>query len=176
VSVTEGVTAGVPDRAADLVFGYGNPGRGDDALGPTLIERIGAIVDGSSPHGEVGEQVELLTDFQLQPEHALDLRGRRRVLFVDASTTCAEPCELLPLAPAPEASVFTHALAPGALLAVFERIEGRAPPRAWMLAIRGYAFELGEPLSARAEANLETAVDLARDWLAAQDAPRHKER
>ena len=23
-----------------LVFGYGNPGRGDDALGPTFVERL----------------------------------------------------------------------------------------------------------------------------------------
>ena len=115
--------------------------------------------------------IELLTDFQLQPEHALDLRGRKRVLFVDASSTCAEPYELLPLAPAPEASVFTHALAPEALLAVFERIEGAAPPPSWMLGIRGYSFELGEPPSARALENLEAAIRRARDWLAARDAP-----
>jgi hydrogenase maturation protease len=146
-----------PLSAAELVFGYGNPGRGDDALGPMCVERL---------RGDAAGAPELLTDFQLQPEHALDLRGRSRVLFVDASSTCAEPCEVLRLAPAPEASVFTHALAPGALLAVFERIEGCAPPPSWMLAIRGYTFELGEPLSARAVANLEAAIGCARAWLA----------
>ena len=159
-----------PDSAPELVFGYGNPGRGDDALGPMFVERLRADADGRSPLAGVNG-VELLTDFQLQPEHALDLRGRRRVLFVDASATCAEPYELLPLAPAPEASVFTHALAPGALLAVFERIEGAAPPPSWMLGIRGYSFELGEPASARALENLEAAIRWARDWLAARDAP-----
>lgn len=158
-----------PDGASGLVFGYGNPSRGDDALGPMFIERLRADADGHSPLDVGG--VELLTDFQLQPEHALDLRGHKRVLFVDASATCAEPYELLPLAPAPQASVFTHALAPGALLAVFERIEGVAPPACWMLAIRGYAFELGEPLSTRALDNLDAALRRARDWLAARDAP-----
>jgi hydrogenase maturation protease len=165
-----------PHCAPELVFGYGNPSRGDDALGPMFVERL-------SNRGNRGQttvlrcretvvcplfpaDIELLTDFQLQPEHALDLRGRERVLFVDASSTCAEPYELLPLAPVPEASVFTHALAPGALLAVFERIEGAAPPPSWMLGIRGYAFELGEPLSARAAENLEAAIRWARDWLA----------
>ena len=163
-----------PHAAPELVFGYGNPGRGDDALGPMFVERLGNRNRGQttvSPHGEtvvcpLFPAIELLTDFQLQPEHALDLRGRRRVLFVDASATCDEPYELLPLAPAPEASVFTHALAPGALLAVFERIEDAAPPPSWMLGIRGYAFELGEPLSARAAENLEAALRWARDWLA----------
>ena len=166
--------------APELVFGYGNPSRGDDALGPMFVERLRA--GGNRAQTTVSQHrktvvcpqfsdIELLTDFQLQPEHALDLRRRKRVLFVDASSTCAEPYELLPLAPAPEASVFTHALAPGALLAVFERIEGAAPPRSWMLGIRGYSFELGEPPSERALENLEAAIRRARDWLAAGDAP-----
>lgn len=160
-----------PDSAPGLIFGYGNPSRGDDALGPMFVERLRAGGGERSPWDEVGRGVELLTDFQLQPEHALDLRGRRRVLFVDASPTCAEPYELLPLAPAPEASVFTHALAPGALLAVFERIEGAAPPPSWMLGIRAYSFELGDPPSERALENLEAAIRWAQDWLVARDAP-----
>jgi hydrogenase maturation protease len=163
-----------PDSASTLVFGYGNPSRGDDALGPMLIEHLCTHADGHSPLDR--RRVELLTDFQLQPEHALDLRGRERVLFADASTTCAEPYELLPLAAAPQAPVYTHALAPGALLAVYERIEGAAPPPSWMLAIRGYAFELGEPLTARARDNLDAAMHWARDWLAARDAPAGKGR
>ncbi|MDP2785684.1 MAG: Ni/Fe hydrogenase, partial [Sulfurimicrobium sp.] len=62
-----------------LVFGYGNPSRGDDALGPLLLEQLAAL---NLPH------VELLTDFQLQVEHAVDLQGRERVLFIDASVSC----------------------------------------------------------------------------------------
>jgi len=178
--------------APELVFGYGNPSRGDDALGPMFVEHLRnrgqTTVSGNRGQTTVSQHrktvvcplfpgplfpadIELLTDFQLQPEHALDLRGRKRVLFVDASSTCAEPYELLPLAAAPDASVFTHALEPGALLAVFERIEGAAPPPSWMLGIRGYSYELGEPLSARAADNLEAALRWARDWLTARDTP-----
>ena len=65
-----------------LIFGYGNPSRGDDAIGPLLIERLEIL---NLP------DVDLLTDFQLQVEHALDLRGRERVLFVDASHVCQDP-------------------------------------------------------------------------------------
>ena len=149
--------------ACALVFGYGNPGRGDDALGPMLIERL----RGSEELCRADEDIELLIDFQLQPEHALDLRARRRVLFVDASSRCAEPFELLRIAPAHDAPVFTHALDPRALLAVFERIERAPAPPSWVLAVRAYAFELGEPLTARARENLEAAFRCSRGWLAA---------
>ena len=70
-----------------LVFGWGNPGRGDDALGPALIERLEAA---RPRHPEWGG-LTLLTDFQLQPEHALDLEGHARVILVDASTSCEAP-------------------------------------------------------------------------------------
>jgi hypothetical protein len=46
------------------VFGYGNLSRGDDALGPLLIEYIEKHVYFSG--------LEIITDFQLQIEHALE--------------------------------------------------------------------------------------------------------
>ena len=70
-----------------LVFACGNPSRGDDALGPAFIDRVEALLDEIRHAGEL----ELLTDFQLQAEHALDLVGREQVVFVDASVACAAP-------------------------------------------------------------------------------------
>ena len=144
-----------------LVFAYGNPSRGDDALAPLLIERLDAGLAAD------GRRIELLTDFQPQPEHALDLRGRERVLFVDASTECAEPFAAAALAPAPISggAAFTHATAPGALLSVYRQVEGAKPPPAWLLAIRGYSFALGAPLTPKAEANLAAALGWAQRWL-----------
>ena len=63
-----------------LIFGYGNLSRGDDALGPLLLEHV-------EQHGDLS-QIEILCDFQLQIEHALDLQNRALVLFVDASVAC----------------------------------------------------------------------------------------
>jgi hypothetical protein len=40
------------------------------------------------------------------------------------------------------------------------------PPAAHLLAIRGYAFELGEPLSAQAEQNLAAAIAMLGTRLA----------
>lgn len=144
-----------------LVFAWGNPGRGDDALGPALIERLEAALPG---HPEWGD-VTLLTDFQLQPEHALDLEGRAGVLLVDAGVSCLAPFEFARLHPAPEIGYTTHAMSPAALLQVFSQITGREPPPAFLLTVRGTSFELGEPLSDAARNNLEAALVFIAQWL-----------
>ena len=146
--------------APTLVFAWGNPGRGDDALGPLFAEAIEAL---ALPG------VECLCDFQLQVEHALDLRARARVLFVDAALDGAIevglPFQLTRLAPARDASFTTHAMSPRALLQVYSQLEGQAPPPSWLLAIRGVAWDLGLPPSAAALAHLDAALDWARGWL-----------
>jgi hydrogenase maturation protease len=140
-----------------LVFGWGNPSRGDDALGPLFVERIEAL-------GLPG--VECLTDFQLQVEHALDLRDRRAVLFVDASISASEPFEVGKIEARADASFTSHALSPQAVLHVYAEIDDEVPPPCLLLAIRGDSFELGEPLSPAAQAHLEAAIAWARNWFA----------
>jgi len=138
-----------------LIFAWGNPSRGDDALGPALIERLEAVLP---QHPEWGD-VTLLTDFQLQPEHALDLEGRSRVLFVDASVSCAAPFAFGRLEPLRDFGYTTHAMKPEALLAVFRQITGGDPPPAWLLTVRGESFELGESLSEPATSHLLAAME-----------------
>lgn len=137
-----------------LVLGIGNPSRGDDALGSLFIERLEIALE---PELRAGH-VELLTDFQLQVEHALDLVGRRRVVFVDASVKASPPFEYKPVRAERDASHSSHAMTPAAVLHAFERVVGEPPP-SWVLAIRGERFELGEPLSASAAEHLEFAID-----------------
>lgn len=148
-----------------LVFGWGNPSRGDDALGPLFIEQLSARLGAAE-----GVEVECLTDFQLQVEHALDLADRARVLFVDASLNCAAPFEVSTLQSAQDASFTTHAMSPVAVMHVFRQLHGRAPPPCTLLAIRGERFELGEPPSASALSNLASALAWSRGWLTS-DAP-----
>ncbi len=141
-----------------LVFGWGNLSRGDDALGPLCIERLraGCATDTG---------VEFLDDYQLQVEHALDLVGRTRVLFVDASLNCAVPFEVTPVRAAQDASFTTHAMSPQALMQVFVDLYGAPPPPCTLLAIRGERFELGEPPSALALEHLNAATQWAQTWL-----------
>ena len=150
-----------------LIFGYGNPSRGDDALGPLLLERL----ETSPLIGQTAAtRVELLTDFQLQIEHTLDMLGHDAVVFVDAHTRCPAPCTFSPLTASEDRSYTTHALSPGALLRVFQDVHPNTPlPPAFLLSIRGYQFELGAPLSPEATANLAAATQLMTELLTQPD-------
>jgi len=160
-----------------LIFGYGNPARGDDALGPELIRRLERRQGQACPEPGEGRgpgdfshavslaDVDLLTDFQLQPEHALDLAGRARALLVDADAGLEEPCRLEPVNIDPTPSYTTHFMTPGSLLGVHLRIGLGEPPPCHLLRIRGYRFALGGPLSTPALNNLDLAERLLMRWL-----------
>ncbi len=143
-----------------LVFGWGNPSRGDDALGPSFVEQASAL---ALPEGV--PEIEWLTDYQLQIEHALDLAGRSRVLFVDASLDCAAPFEVRPLRSATERQLTTHAMSPEAVMQVYERLNGHDAPPCTMLAIRAEQFELGAAIGDSAQAHLDRALDWFTHWL-----------
>ncbi|MBW8316541.1 MAG: hydrogenase maturation protease [Hydrogenophaga sp.] len=143
-----------------LVFGWGNPSRGDDALGPLLVEQLADRAQAQLPAG----RLECLTDFQLQVEHALDLVGRERVLFVDAAIGLQTPFAVSTVVPAPVAGFTTHALAPEALLQVYRDLERTEPPPCTLLAIRAHRFVLGEAPGERALAGLALALAWAMEW------------
>jgi len=136
-----------------VVFAVGNPSRGDDAIGPELGARLEA---------EDLTEVEVIMDFQLQVEHALDLEGRDLAIFVDAAVDVEPPYELKQVRPSRDRSHTSHALSPAAVLETFERCTGRAAPPAWVLAVRGDAFELGAGLSPAARENVEAAWRILR--------------
>lgn len=144
-----------------LVLAWGNPSRGDDALGPLLAERL---LDHAQATG-LANRVEVLTDFQLQVEHALDLVGRERILFVDAELNTAEAFTVRPLQPARGGGIGSHALAPEAVLQVYQDLHGHPPAPATLLAVRGLVFALGTTPSAQALADLDQAVAWACRWL-----------
>jgi hydrogenase maturation protease len=143
-----------------LVFGWGNPSRGDDALGPLLAEQLAERARAQLPAG----RLDCLTDFQLQIEHALDIAGRERVLFVDAALGLQTPFAVRSVVPAPGVSFTTHALAPEALLQVYRDVQRTEPPPCTLLAIRAQRFELGEAPSEQALADLALALDWATAW------------
>ena len=138
-----------------LIIGIGNPSRGDDALGPLLIERLEAL---NLP------DVELLTDFQLQVEFSLDLQQRQKVIFVDASINATPPFTFTQVIAAEDTSYSSHALSPSAVLHAYQKLFGEPPP-SFVLAIRGEAFELGEGLSEAAGNHLEAAIAWLRKKL-----------
>jgi len=152
-----------PAPAPVLVFGWGNASRGDDALGPLFVERLRAA-------RPADPGVECLDDYQLQPEHVLDLVGRERVLFVDASVDAAAPFEATPVQAARDASFTSHAMTPRSLLQAYRDVQHEEPPPCTLLAIRGERFELGDAPGPAALAALSQALQWALAWLDDDDA------
>ena len=149
------------ERAARLIFAYGNPSRGDDGLGPAVYEHLQAM----QQENDLPHNVELLTDYQLQIEHAVDLEQRDAVLFVDASVSCTVPYCFQQLQAVQDNSYTTHAMSPAAVLAVYQQINHEEPPAAYLLTIRGYEFALGQSLTLQAEKNLLCALDFIKTLL-----------
>lgn len=144
-----------------VVFAVGNPSRGDDAIGPQLLAELEA---------RALPDVRLVGEFQLQIEHALDLDDADLALFIDAGTGTPGPFRFYEIAPRANWQVSSHAIAPDAVLQVFADLRRRPPPPAFVLCVRGEAFELGEGLSAAARQHLDAARRHLESCLAHPDA------
>jgi hypothetical protein len=116
-----------------------------------------------------GDDVELLTDFQLQIEHAVDLEGRALVLFVDASISCPPPYQFTRFSRRVIPAIPAMRCRPPPYCTSISKCIVFPPPPAFQLAIRGEHFELGEPLSAAAAVNLEAALAFTERLLARPD-------
>lgn len=144
-----------------LVFTYGNPSRGDDALGPAIFDLLEEYQQKTSEL----KKVELLMDYQLQIEHAVDLEHRDCILFIDASVTASPPYEFQKLQAEKDDSYTTHAMNPAAVLSVYQQINKKEPPPSYMLTIRGYEFDLGENMTEQANINLKQSFEFVKNLL-----------
>ena len=133
-----------------LVLGYGNPGRGDDGLGPALASRIEAL-------GLPGVTVD--ADYQLVVEDAAAAAEHDVVVLADAAVTGPAPFRLQRLEPRRRLGFSTHSLDPASLVALSRELFG-GEEVCYLLAVRGYQFDrFGEGLSPAAQANLDAAVE-----------------
>ena len=139
-----------------LVFAWGNPSRGDEALGPAVFDRL---------EQQKLPGVEVITDFQLQIEHSTDIANRAKVIFIDASLSAKAPYELARIYPEKDDSFTSHAMSPQSLLSISQQVNDSALPDCYMLAIRGYDFELGHEISSKAQENLERAYTKLYEFL-----------
>jgi hydrogenase maturation protease len=135
----------------DIVIGIGNALRGDDGIGP-------GVVDAILPRAGL----KTMTVHQLVPELAEKIRAARRVLFVDASLD-GGGLRLAQLGPSVHRGI-GHACSPAALLAWTSLVYDRAP-QSWLLTIPGFSFEFGEDVSPQAAATLPEAMARVESWL-----------
>ena len=142
-----------------LIYGYGNPGRQDDGVGVALAEELEAWARAEGVEGVVFD-----TNYQLNAEDALAVAEARAVVFVDAARGGAEPFAFKRLEPRGEIAFSTHAMSPESVLALAAELYDAKPP-AWILAIRGLAWEPNEPPTKTARNHLAAARGFLQKWL-----------
>ena len=136
-----------------LIYGYGNPGRQDDGLGPKLIE----LFEAEKKENNDFQVVDLDSNYQLNIEDADNIKDYDLIIFADASKTCNEPFEMNEIYPSKEIQFTTHSISPQSVLAICDDIHHKQP-KTYLLEMRGYEWEmLIESMSGKAEQNLNDA-------------------
>ena len=131
-----------------LIFGIGNYGRQDDGLGWEFLDGL---------NESKFKNVSLEYRYQLQIEDAELMGGFDMVIFVDASKNKLENgFSWQPCARSNTHSFSTHALVPETILYLAEQLYHHKP-KAYVLAIQGYQWELENGLSKNAQENLNKA-------------------
>ncbi|MBL7850861.1 MAG: hydrogenase maturation protease [Cyclobacteriaceae bacterium] len=129
-----------------LIIGIGNSSRGDDGLGWKFLDELPARGG-----------VDLEYRYQLQVEDAALISSYDEVIFVDAiARALPEGFAFSPCEPKQTSSFTTHRLEPGAVLWLCRELY-RVIPDAYVMAIEGVDFQLGQSLSTVAERNLTSA-------------------
>lgn len=134
------------DDPASLIYGIGNDGRQDDGLGWAFIDRLEQRRPRPRAH--------LRRTYQLSLEDADLISRYTRVLFVDATKDPAvESFTVSRPEPRLDFSFTSHAISVPSILAASRQCFDHVPD-AYVLAIRGYAWELRQGLTGPARHNL----------------------
>ncbi|MCA0239309.1 MAG: Ni/Fe hydrogenase [Proteobacteria bacterium] len=143
-----------------LVIARGRRTQGDDALAPLLLDLLRKALD-----DDESLRLDLLEEQQYQPELALALAGRERVLLLETDLHVSPPFVTETVEPGRDASLASQALTPASLLAVVRELHGRAPPPTTLLRLHAHRFEPGRrPSRAGAEA-LPSALLWVLGWV-----------
>lgn len=134
------------NEPSSLIYGIGNVGRRDDGLGWAFIDRLEAR--------QPLPRAVLHRNYQLNLEDAYLISEFARVLFVDATRDPAvSSFSLTRPEPKLDFSFTSHAISVPSILATARQCFGYLP-EVYLLAIRGYQWELQVGLTEPAEQNL----------------------
>lgn len=153
-------------QPSTIILSWGNDFRRDDGAGRVAAR---ALREMNLPGVEV-------IDFnQLCPEHAELLVDRERVIFLDAYPAGeGQGALLLPLDD-PRAiklprSCFGHAVQPAEIMTLAHAVYD-CQPEAWLAAIPGFDFDLGENLSPSTQEGIRHVVQEIRSLLTTLASP-----
>jgi hydrogenase maturation protease len=143
-----------------LVYGYGNPGRQDDALGVMLAQRVEEWIKRKKLGG-----ITVDTNYQLNIEDATLVAEHDVVIFTDASMEKqVNDFVVSQVKPNNKTSFTMHAVNPGFILDICRKMYKRTP-ETFLIHIRGYEWELKEGVTAAATKNLEKATRYVKNAL-----------
>jgi hydrogenase maturation protease len=135
-----------------LIYGIGNPGRQDDSIGVTFARRFEDWSLLSSLN------VDIEYNYQLNIEDAARISAHKMVIFVDASQENIENYCITRVKPKPSDAQLSHSVNPESVLFLCKELF-KVLPSAYILHIKGYKWEFGEPVSEKALNNLELAFN-----------------
>jgi hydrogenase maturation protease len=151
-----------------LLFGFGNPGRLDDGLGPALAAEVAVAVE----RGEL-PRVTVESNYQLSVEDGALIANHDVVIFADAHVACDDPFVFQSIVPRRQESFTSHSVRPDAVLGVAHDLFA-ATTHGYLLGIRGHTFNaFEEKLSEQAQSNLEAAIDFIKPLLEQEDIGRY---
>jgi hydrogenase maturation protease len=128
-----------------LIIGIGNPSRGDDAMGPILIDWL-----------QQQTTFDCRWNYQLQIEDAEEIQHYHTVLLIDAHINQQQPFVLSEVQAQDDSSFSTHSLTPESLAAINRRYFQQWP-KLQLLSLQSEKFELGEDLSLTAKKSMAEA-------------------
>ena len=146
-----------------LIYGYGNPGREDDGLGPALIDLAEKwIIQGRN------RNIHIDSNYQLNIEDAFNIRGYDVVIFADASIRDIEDFKITRVEPSEKIHYSMHSVSPSFIVHLCKKMYGHTPDT-YLLHIKGYTFNLGEGISSKASKNLHLAFNFLKEVLSGSE-------
>jgi len=142
-----------------LIYGIGNPSRQDDALGLLFTEYI---KEWAESRGIANISTD--SNYQLNIEDALDISGKDVVIFADASVEEMDSFSFRRIRPSKSIEMSTHSMKPQSVLALCAELFGKTPD-AYLLAIRGYSWEMSAQMTVKAGENLRAALEHVKKLL-----------
>jgi len=140
-----------------LIYGYGNPGRQDDGLGNSVVERLEEWVQ-----NEGISNVEFDSNYQLNIEDASTISDKDLVIFVDASVEDIEDIILTPVDESAKVAFSSHSASPGYIVKLCHDLFN-TQPACYLLHIKGYEWEFMGGLTCKAKENLEKSLELLKE-------------
>jgi hydrogenase maturation protease len=142
-----------------LIYGYGNPGRQDDAAGVYLADEIQKWAE--ETHLTC---IETDTNYQLNIEDVATISDKDLVVFADASREEIDSFILTELIPNPSVEFTMHHVSPSFVLHLCKEIYEKAPS-SYLLHIKGYEWEFGSEMTQRSKENIRDALVFLKKFL-----------